>query len=464
MATVNTIPLDPQFVKALKLLHSKNENAKDQLLQLYQEVVNNAKAMESQKDRKVTVAGSRYSEQMKNKPMIRPYGGANTTVAPIIGRKPTMQSISNNDSKSKDITIRTDDKSMKGKSTVHMDLTWGSSCSVCKKANSNPGNQLVECEELAPIIGRKPTMQSISNNDSKSKDITIRTDDKSMKGKSTVHMDLTWGSSCSVCKKANSNPGNQLVECEECHTRYHQIVSYHVTGTTKIEVDVELNNNVFRNFQSCHSPPVADKDVSDLRGVWYCVSCSERMKEMTTRQISTENKQVPNQGSRISIAVQRPSHKGTLSFEAKLVECEECHTRYHQSCHSPPVADKDVSDLRGVWYCVSCSERMKEMATRQISTENKQVPNQGSRISIAVQRPSHKGTLSFEAKISEFLSSQSSNSGANKGSTGSTLSQMRPTTTTSAIASRLNSALATQASIKPPKIQLLKKPNPSNNN
>ncbi|EDV28749.1 uncharacterized protein TRIADDRAFT_51968 [Trichoplax adhaerens] len=288
MATVNTIPLDPQFVKALKLLHSKNENAKDQLLQLYQEVVNNAKAMESQKDRKVTVAGSRYSEQMKNKPMIRPYGGAKTTVAPIIGRKPTMQSISNNDSKSKDITIRTDDKSMKGKSTVHMDLTWGSSCSVCKKANSNPGNQ--------------------------------------------------------------------------------------------------------------------------------------------------------------------------------LVECEECHTRYHQSCHSPPVADKDVSDLRGVWYCVSCSERMKEMTTRQISTENKQVPNQGSRISIAVQRPSHKGTLSFEAKISEFLSSQSSNSGANKGSTGSTLSQMRPTTTTSAIASRLNSALATQASIKPPKIQLLKKPNPSNNN
>ena len=49
MATVNTIPLDPQFIKALKLLHSKNENAKEQLLELYQEVVSNAKSMETQK-------------------------------------------------------------------------------------------------------------------------------------------------------------------------------------------------------------------------------------------------------------------------------------------------------------------------------------------------------------------------------------------------------------------------------
>lgn len=36
----------------------------------------------------------------------------------------------------------------------------------------------------------------------------------------------------------------------------------------------------YRNPQNCHAPPVADKDVSDLRGVWYCESCSERMKAM----------------------------------------------------------------------------------------------------------------------------------------------------------------------------------------
>ena len=47
---------------------------------------------------------------------------------------------------------------------------------------------------------------------------------------------------------------------------------------------------------------------------------------------------------------------------------------------------------------------------------------------------------------------------------GSGISQMRPTTTASAIASKLNSALATQASIKPSKIQLLKKSNPTNDN
>lgn len=87
------------------------------------------------KDRKAAVPGNRYSEQIKSKPMIRPYGGASTAVPPVMGRKATnVQSISSTDSTVKDNVNRPDNKNTKGKTSVHMDLPWGSSCSVCKYA------------------------------------------------------------------------------------------------------------------------------------------------------------------------------------------------------------------------------------------------------------------------------------------------------------------------------------------
>ena len=87
------------------------------------------------KDRKAAVPGNRYSEQVKSKPMIRPYAGASAAVPSAMGRKPTnVQSTSSTDSISKDSVNRSNSKNIKGKTSVHMDLPWGSSCSVCKYA------------------------------------------------------------------------------------------------------------------------------------------------------------------------------------------------------------------------------------------------------------------------------------------------------------------------------------------
>lgn len=48
--------------------------------------------------------------------------------------------------------------------------------------------------------------------------------------------------------------GNNLVECLECHSLYHQ---------------------------ECHNPPVT-QDVNDPRFVWYCASCSKTMNKVVS--------------------------------------------------------------------------------------------------------------------------------------------------------------------------------------
>lgn len=40
----------------------------------------------------------------------------------------------------------------------------------------------------------------------------------------------------------------------------------------------------------------------------------------------------------------------------RLVECTECHSLYHQECHSPHILDSQIDVPRQVWYCSNCSK------------------------------------------------------------------------------------------------------------
>ena len=44
----------------------------------------------------------------------------------------------------------------------------------------------------------------------------------------------------------------------------------------------------------------------------------------------------------------------------RLVECQDCHSLYHQECHKPAVTQKDVTDPRLVWYCAKCTRTIKK--------------------------------------------------------------------------------------------------------
>lgn len=38
----------------------------------------------------------------------------------------------------------------------------------------------------------------------------------------------------------------------------------------------------------------------------------------------------------------------------RLVECQECHSLYHQECHVPHILDSQIDVPKQVWYCSNC--------------------------------------------------------------------------------------------------------------
>lgn len=54
----------------------------------------------------------------------------------------------------------------------------------------------------------------------------------------------------------------------------------------------------------------------------------------------------------------------TASQTNQLIECQECHSLYHQNCHRPAITEHNINDPRVVWYCVKCAKNMKKAANK----------------------------------------------------------------------------------------------------
>ncbi|CAG2165090.1 unnamed protein product [Oppiella nova] len=104
-----------------------------------------------------------------------------------------------------------------------------------------------------------PTAMRATEEDSEATDIEDETADA---GEFAVEMGLA----CVHCKQIDIAPGNQLVECQECHNLYHQ---------------------------ECHKPPLLDLDVSDPRFVWYCAKCQKTMKKIAVKPAKSSAKGPP---------------------------------------------------------------------------------------------------------------------------------------------------------------------------
>lgn len=72
--------------------------------------------------------------------------------------------------------------------------------------------------------------------------------------------------SCVVCSKLHVLPGNQLVECQDCHNMYHQ---------------------------ECHKPPASDAEISDPRFVWYCAKCTKNQKKISVKTTKQQSMKPP---------------------------------------------------------------------------------------------------------------------------------------------------------------------------
>ncbi|XP_019625368.1 PREDICTED: integrator complex subunit 12-like isoform X3 [Branchiostoma belcheri] len=95
---------------------------------------------------------------------------------------------------------------------------------------------------------------------------------------------------CVICRQMNVTPGNQLVECAECHNLYHQ---------------------------DCHRPPVTDSDVNDPRKVWYCQRCTRTIRKMNKIQALPPLKASKAQKSKPTSTISSSREKDQASVKPK---------------------------------------------------------------------------------------------------------------------------------------------------
>ncbi|RXG56940.1 Integrator complex subunit 12 [Armadillidium vulgare] len=107
------------------------------------------------------------------------------------------------------------------------------------------------------------------------------------------------GINCTVCKSFEQTSGNQLVECQECHSLFHQ---------------------------ECHKPPVSHQDITDPRLVWYCSKCSRTLKKQSSLVTSTSSS-----SSLVGIRASSSSSSSNVPLQRKaLVHCLQIQRALHQ--------------------------------------------------------------------------------------------------------------------------------------
>lgn len=83
----------------------------------------------------------------------------------------------------------------------------------------------------------------------------------------------------------------------------------------------------------------------------------DETKSKTIESQSTTNPTSTRDINEFAIEIGLVCNKCMVLTEEKdnrLVECHECHLRYHQRCHKPPVSTADIRDPRWLWYCAKC--------------------------------------------------------------------------------------------------------------
>ncbi|CAF0715853.1 unnamed protein product [Adineta steineri] len=110
----------------------------------------------------------------------------------------------------------------------------------------------------------------------------------------------------------------------------------------------------------------------------------------------------------------------------RLVECHECHNKYHQKCHKPLVSTADISDPRCLWYCSKCRKIINKKQQSQSSLKETKVTSNSSSSSTTKSKTNESplstakksipssisdvstGLFSFKPKSSESITSDNS--------------------------------------------------------
>ncbi|KAK3869484.1 hypothetical protein Pcinc_025205 [Petrolisthes cinctipes] len=208
-----TLDLDPVFRRGLRLLHSRSRDSVDQLKAIVDEVVRQRQGKTIPSMNKDPFNLRRESPIPRSKP-----------------GSPIPVSLSKREEIKKEMERKL---SMRDEDMIMPKRPRRDSPSAFKSHTPSP----------TPSIKSESSSRSRKSDESES--------DTEM---NDLAMEIMDEINCTVCKSFEVSPRNRLVECQECHTLYHQ---------------------------ECHKPPVTDQDVNDPRLMWYCAKCTKSLKKQT---------------------------------------------------------------------------------------------------------------------------------------------------------------------------------------
>ncbi|XP_074660175.1 uncharacterized protein LOC141912719 [Tubulanus polymorphus] len=304
------LELDPVFVKALRLLHSKSKESTEQLKQMMFDAINQVQKKSGTKDEankspsnrtsgKSSGQGTKNSEVDSNnkkkeaekrnfdklKQDIADFASATqdqAKKAKLDTSKSSSHSHSSSSSSGSEVKKESKDKPVYKEFDIFSSLKEVKEKPVTKerlKSSNIPEQKTPEVKSLASTNKEKyPHQDSDTETDSSNTD--------NERGMDADDFAVDMGIACVVCRQFDVSSGNQLVECQECHSLYHQ---------------------------ECHKPPVINQDVNDPRFVWYCSKCQKNLKKMVSSKSQKTSKSSAPAPSSIS-STTSTSSSSTFSF------------------------------------------------------------------------------------------------------------------------------------------------------
>ncbi|KAH7936123.1 hypothetical protein HPB52_018524 [Rhipicephalus sanguineus] len=240
------LELDPLFLKALRLLHSKAKDSAEQLRQLIEDTLvqrQGASGASTGRDTKTLLTTIKLESDGRAHLLGRRQSPKQETGAGNNGGPPALsaiRSLSTDEPRRKDpppleckppplpiSAIKPDTPSPVLEASRNGNCTNSDSRNVCQRAHYDNRQHAAVCLTSS---------------------VAVLSDGEDF----TVDM----GQVCVMCNQQDVTAKNQLIECQECHCLYHQ---------------------------ECHRPPATDYDVNDPRLVWYCARCTKNMKKMTIK-------------------------------------------------------------------------------------------------------------------------------------------------------------------------------------
>ncbi len=222
------VELDPVFVRALRLLHSKSKDSTSQLKSMLDEAIRHRKGLgpgptgfspvSPQRKREAPPLTTSAAVPPRKDAEKRSLDKLKHELSELVPSKSSFEAALGGGKRPRLDSPRSSSAGFSSKSHTPSPTPPGSRGESADKHNSSSGGNSSEAEAEESL-------------------------------ELDMNLEGLNDCTCCVCKSFNQESGNKLMECHTCQNLFHQ---------------------------GCHEPPVPNDEANDPRLVWNCTECSKK--------------------------------------------------------------------------------------------------------------------------------------------------------------------------------------------